>query len=450
MRLSVIVIFTLFLTGWNSLVPSVSGFVPVTWLSWLLNGATLQFNRGTVTHGDMTKEALLQITRVIFLDNPNNENTGSTSRILSLQSIDESSLITAYYGRKEESITDKFESVIDAITKANANVDLGGEEEKLAEAHFDSEQFQAGQNRLVMLRQCAVSSIKMMNFGMARQDTGRMLHTLQDFYSHSNWLENGNADIYRILGRPDRRPQPVADADQETCSDCREDGTVIVGRIIELSTKILELIGLYDQIESAEKLYACTNNLRGYLSTRGVLTSGYYTGNHHFGGQLITKPRGKCSHGGFLDSTSDLSAKGGINKDSQNKKWSPHHYHHSTAAEMAEEATVDILQEMRKDINNDSLFAEFLGISVNTVSASIAYVIDTTGSMGEELPEIQATIPQIRVNLQAYAETNGITNIRYILVPFNDPGAVYICVINGTCPHVYVWCVCMCMYVHVS
>ena len=307
-----IVIFALFLTGWNSFIPSVSGFVPTTWLTWLLNGATFKFHRGTITHGDMTEGALLQVARAIFLDNPNNENAGSSSRILSLQTIDESSLITAYYGRKEKSITNNFESVIEAIKDANANVDLGSEEEKLAEAHFDSEQFQTGQNRLVRLRDCAVSSIRMMNFGMARQDTGRMLHTLQDFYSHSNWLENGNLDIFRILGRPDGRPQPIADADQETCSDCSEDGTVVVGRIIEFATGILEIFGLYDQIESAKKFYACTNNLRGFLGSRGVLTSGYYTaGNHHLGGQLITKPRGKCSHGGFLDSTSDLSAKGG-------------------------------------------------------------------------------------------------------------------------------------------
>ena len=425
MRLSAIVlVITVFLTGWNKLIPSVSGFVPSKWRSLLLNGATFIFHRDTVLHGDMTKEAILQVARAILLDNPNSENAGSSSRILSLQRVDESSLITAYHGRKEKSITSNFKSVIKKINDANANVDLRRKEEKLAEAHFDSEQFQTGQNRLVMLRTCVVSSIRMKNFVMARQDTGRMLHTLQDFYSHSNWLENGNLGIYRILGRPDGRPQPIADADQETCSDCSEDGSVVVGRAIDFFTKITDLLRLYDHIESAKKFYSCNDNLRDFLSKRGFLTSGYYTGSHHFGGQLITKQRGKCSHGGFLDSTSDLSAKGGINKDSLNEKWSPHYYHHSAAAQMAEEATVDILQEIRKDINNDTLFGEFLGISVNAVSTSIAYVIDTTGSMGEELPEIQATIPQIRINLQEYAETNGITNIRYILVPFNDPGAV--------------------------
>ena len=113
---------------------------------------------------------------------------------------------------------------------------------------------------------------------------------------------------------------PVADDDQETCSDCREDGTVVAGQIIEFATGIAKVLRLYEQIESAKKFYSCNNNLRGFLSTLGILTSGYYIGSHHFGGQAIIKPRGKCSHGGFLDSTSDLSARGGINKDSLNEK----------------------------------------------------------------------------------------------------------------------------------
>lgn len=65
-----------------------------------------------------------------------------------------------------------------------------------------------------------------------------------------------------------------------------------------------------------------------------------------------------------------------------------------------------------------------MGISVDVVSASIAYVIDTTGSMSDELPEIRSTIPQIRARLQQDAEINGNANIRYILVPFNNPGTM--------------------------
>lgn len=106
-----------------------------------------------------------------------------------------------------------------------------------------------------MLRANAVSSMRMQNFDKARRDTGRMLHTLQDFYSHSNWIENGNSDIYLKLGRPGERPEPIADDTQETCSDCREDGTVVVGRLIEFATSIPQILSLTEQIKSADHFY---------------------------------------------------------------------------------------------------------------------------------------------------------------------------------------------------
>lgn len=316
----------------------------------------MTFDRGTVTHGDMTRGAILQVARDVFLDNPNSEVVGSSQRISSLEdSADEKSLVNAYYGRKETSITNTFKSAIQVIQEANADVDLKNEED-LAKAHFDCEQFQAGQNRLIRLRGSAASSIRERNFDLARQETGQLLHTLQDFYSHSNWLENGNLNIYRVLGRVNERPEPVADVDQPTCLDCEVSGTVVLGRIISYGTRLLGIFGVKRR-EHAKNLYSCSDNLRSYLREHGVLTSGYYTGSEDSYGQLIPKLEGKCNHGGFLDSTSDLSATGGINKDSTNEEWSPHHYHHVRAAQMAEEVTIDILQLIREDVNDDALFA---------------------------------------------------------------------------------------------
>ena len=97
-----------------------------------------------------------------------------------------------------------------------------GTEKKLDEAHFDSEQFQTGQNRLIEIRQNIVTQILMRNFDLARRETGRLFHTLQDFYSHSNWIENGNRVPYDVLGRLNERPGIVADNDRPTCTDCEE------------------------------------------------------------------------------------------------------------------------------------------------------------------------------------------------------------------------------------
>ena len=65
-------------------VPSVLGFVPTTWLNWLVSGMSFQWPSGTITHGAMTENALLQLVRDIFIDNPNSDTAGSTQRIESL------------------------------------------------------------------------------------------------------------------------------------------------------------------------------------------------------------------------------------------------------------------------------------------------------------------------------------------------------------------------------
>lgn len=388
-----------------------AGFVPNRYLAWTLNALSFSFD-STITHRDMTRSAILEVAADVLRDNPNPASVGSSQRISALSQPDEEGLVTAYYGEIQRGVTRNFENVIEAIQDANSDVDLGAES-RLAEAHFDSETFQAGHNRLVELRQIIVSQIMMENFATARREAGRMLHTLQDFYSHSNWIENGHRSPYSVLGRPDERgPSNIASPRRQTCDDCQERGTVIVGQILSF---------LSSEHQSARKYYACQDNI---ILQRGILTSGYHGGQRDNSGQIIDKPRGKCSHGGFLDATSDSFAKGGINKDSPFEKWSPHYYYYDEAVLVAQQATVDILQEIRRDVDDDLLFGEFLGLTLNE-AASIAYVIDTTGSMDDELPEIQATIPQIRASLQQYVDSfSGNIQVRYILVPFNDPGAV--------------------------
>lgn len=102
------------------------------------------------------------------------------------------------------------------MQKANKDTDLGDEETHLAAAHFDSEQFQSGQERLITLRQSVVSSVKAENYDEARRDSGRMFHTLQDFYSHSSWVENGNRVPNPVLGQPNQQIDNIASPTQQT------------------------------------------------------------------------------------------------------------------------------------------------------------------------------------------------------------------------------------------
>lgn len=361
-------------------------------------------------HQDITTDAILQVSADLLRDNPNpNQDIDSTARINALTELTAVNLINAYYGDSSGEQRSRYEDAIGDINEANEETDTGAEGTQAA-AHFDSEELRAGQNRLIMLRELTTANIRSESYETAREFAGSMLHTLQDFYSHTNWIEMGRRAPNSILGERGQQVQNIASPGMATCSNCMTDGEV--GPLVSVGT----LFGLG---QVAAFYYRCNNNILPGVNR--ILTSGYYTDQTNTAGRVIPKPDGKCSHGGFGDPSSDLPATGGINKDSISFDWSPHAELHDRAAAVALQASVDILQAIRTAVDDDTKYAAFLNL--DQVDASIAYVIDTTGSMGDELPQIQATIPMIRVFLQNYiANLGGIARVRFILVPFNDPG----------------------------
>jgi len=385
-------------------------FVPNGALNFFLDG------QGT-THKKMTENAIVEVTTDLLRDNPNPDPmVDSTRKINALSALSPASLIRAYYGSRQR--VSAYKNAIDDIAEANSDVDIGPSERSLAEAHFDSEQFQAGQNRLVILKRMTINEIRSYRFRSARKFAGRTLHTLQDFYSHSNWVEMGKNAPYSVLGKPGRRPENVAPRTMHTCTNCAR---------TEIGTfkSILFSFGL----RRTEYAYTCNNNILAEINRKGILTSGYYDVDN--GG---SKPTGKCSHGGWRDSTSNRSATGGINKDSLDSSWSPHHYYHRQAVAVATQASIDMLQNIRVQVEDDTMFAAFLNLGLEVsamqspadeaaIQISISYVIDITGSMSDELPEIQRAIPRIRTDLDHYVRSLGENiQVRFILVPFNDPG----------------------------
>lgn len=319
------------------------GFVPNFLFNIILE---LSFNPDSVNHVQITERAILQVVKDLLVDNPNSDtNIDSTLLINSIPFLTAESLIKAYYGVASDDLADRFRNAIEDITRANTKVDLG-KEMKVAAAHFDSEKIQAGHNRLVELKQIVITGIKLGNYEFARSQTGRMLHTLQDFYSHSNWVEMGKTTPFTVLGQNDKNPENVAAKITRTCTNC----------------------------EKNLLIYQCTNNI-----VVDQLTTGYYGGDIDETGNVIEKPEGKCSHGGILDTTRDMDATGGINKDSLAAIISPHADLHSEAASLATMASEIILNEIRVAVNDDSKFASFLNIDfVKHQISSIAYVIDTT------------------------------------------------------------------------
>ncbi|KAM9318639.1 von Willebrand factor A domain-containing protein 7 [Pholidichthys leucotaenia] len=272
-----------------------------------------------------------------------------------------------------------FWRAVGEVVKSNAAMDFLSSTRSDPVYHFDSERVDDATMVLRQLWLQTMLSIRAKEYQSARHSLGQLFHSLQDFYSHSNWVEMGKHSIYLHLLQPDEPAVPVATADTPTCMEC-------------FST-------------------SCRNNILPRLTDMQedsqLLTTGYFS-------TFPPKPPGKCSHGGILDSSRLTGTKGGINKDSTSPYFSPHHYLHVEAATLATEASLNVLRDLRDTVGPRS-FLRLL--SVKQVPA-LVFVMDTTGSMFEEITAARRralSIIQNRVNSPGQP-------VSFILVPFHDPG----------------------------
>ncbi|XP_076842848.1 von Willebrand factor A domain-containing protein 7-like isoform X1 [Brachyhypopomus gauderio] len=241
------------------------------------------------------------------------------------------------------------------------------------EYHFDDESFVQAQKLITDGVATVKASLLLKNYDTAREKLGKTLHTLQDFYSHSNWIELGNRSPNPNLIKPNTPIGNIADVNTETCSSCGDN---------------------------------CTNNILPTVLAQNTLTSGY------FNMLSSNKPKGKCSHGGTADKTSFVEPKGGINKDSTS---SPHGSLHFVAADVAIAATKDLLQDIR-ETSGDKEFLRLMGIFPS--SSGLCFVIVTSVSTADLISEVKSLTAFIIDSRQ------GTTNepSSYILVPFSDTG----------------------------
>jgi hypothetical protein len=367
--------------------PSVESFNPNNFLAFLAtNPLTAIINGPTRSHKAITEQACLRSAQEALLEE------GLIGGRVNPDDLDASSLVQRAFGA-EASARD-FQRVINEIGKANADVDF--DEAEKSEAHFDAENFIEGNRRLLNLRSTVIGAILREDFESARVAAGQFFHTLQDFYSHSNWLELGHRSPNPDLGKPGRRPTNIAPPNSPTCVDCH--------------TFLNPL-----------NVGTCTDNLID-SDESGFLTSGY------FSGQDIPKPdastltrssddQGKCSHGGLLDGSRGSTANGGINKDTTAITLSPHWYLHSEAVEVAIAASFNFLEDIRKQVGN-TLFLRFKGLDYG---ASLSFCIDTTGSMGDDIAEVRLAVNQII----DFSLAGGTVPSEFVLAEFNDPGNIY-------------------------
>jgi von Willebrand factor A domain-containing protein 7 len=281
---------------------------------------------------------------------------------------------------------------INEIVAANAKVD---EDQKTAAKHFDGESFDQGNRRIFNLRFSCVEALQKNNAEGARFQLGSALHTIQDFYSHSNWVELGNTAPHPKLGLFGE--QFNVNRLLPTCRDCQG------GNVLQCPD--------------------CNTNIIDRL-----LTSGYYPGEDP---PFDAWPPGKCNHGGPFDAAAKNRVgafREGINKDSSDCLFSPHASWHEEAARLAKEATKKFIRDISRQVTPDQLklllgagagtFTLVVDTTGNGAASTLANSTGTTEGMGSIIEAVKEQAIQI-VNARLGTDQEPS---KYVLVPFNDPG----------------------------
>ncbi|XP_066437705.1 von Willebrand factor A domain-containing protein 7 isoform X2 [Eleutherodactylus coqui] len=348
-------------------IPGGHAFFPNFWSKFL------SLTWGSSTHQDLTEEAVLNITLRILLDNKHPTRPPLRWEDFEGKTLTADAILEAYYG--DEVSLRPFRAAMRQIVSANANMDFLNGTRNDPLRHFDSERVRQGNSLLLQAREDLLWSMRAKEYEGARELLGQILHSLQDFYSHTNWVELGNTDVHPDLATSGRDIDSIAEVSDQTCTDCTD--------------------------------VSCQNNMAAAIQKRRLLTSGYY-------GVSPVKPRGKCSHGGPFDDSRERSARGGINKDTATAIFSPHHFLHDKAAALALKASIKFLSELREEVTDRDML-RLLGVSA---FPALSFVLDTTGSMGEEITS--ARLQSRRIIL--HQNKTLLKPDYYILVPFNDPG----------------------------
>ena len=264
-----------------------------------------------------------------------------------------------------------------------------------AREHFENKQFNAGHALLNERRNAVRKALEPGDAAEARNAIGKALHTLQDFYAHSNWIEMHDATdtaltSYTGLGTSDNLNFCDPDPSARSCIG----GNALTGPAGPKP-------GFFDCPD-------CKANL-----ATAELTSGY------FELPALTVPQGvKCAHGGRAESVfKSPRPYPGINKDSLACKWSPHFDSHHKAVQLSKAATREYFEQIKEDVTPSQLKLLF------EVWPSIGFVIDTTGSMSDVIADTRAQANSI-VNARLTSTLDPIKRDEpslYVVVPFNDP-----------------------------
>jgi hypothetical protein len=185
---------------------TVNAFLPATVETNIINvlgsidRAIIGRTSDTISHEQILQRGITRSVARYFYNQPGGSSKINQSQIDSGAYDSDIRLVyQAYYG-KWYCVLDVDTLLTTVMQPYIASVDIDTTTMKLPYAHFDGETFNGSNQRVIDYTSQVYSALASKNYAQARILAAQVMHTIQDFYSHSNWVEMGNTGINTLIG----------------------------------------------------------------------------------------------------------------------------------------------------------------------------------------------------------------------------------------------------------
>jgi len=142
----------------------------------------------SLVHDEILKRGLIQSVAAYFTNQPKASNKVNLSKIN--EYYDLRKLYFDYYGKGLCNKDIPLVSLLKyTLQPAVASIDFLSSVKDLPYAHFDAETFTESNQRVIYYKSQIKYELSQKNWEEARKKSGEVLHTIQDFYAHSNWVK---------------------------------------------------------------------------------------------------------------------------------------------------------------------------------------------------------------------------------------------------------------------
>jgi hypothetical protein len=249
----------LFLIVTSFTIPNVNTFIPADLIDKVFSKVdktflkTLDIYGETTTHDDIIKYGIIESIVEYFYNQTNGSSLVNRTKATN-EYYDLRYLYYDYYGVWKCDLD--VSSLIKYVFKPNvAIVDLNPTTKDLPYAHFDAETFIPSNERVMNFTRGIYTLLSKKDYDTAQEQTGQILHTIQDFYSHSNWVEMGKTDINYDIGNENFTKQAMIGVNEtDACASNCTFVSIECGTFLKLLIKLIDFAGFKFDVVSCKLL----------------------------------------------------------------------------------------------------------------------------------------------------------------------------------------------------